>query len=158
MNRTWKCRECGATTEIGYDWLAEHGGPICEKCDCDMELQPNDKPQPDWLKIGEALLNWSDFMGGWDAKCWDDLRVALNRTKKNELVDMLVDKADAAGLVPEDFDDIIHDLAAGVVADVNNGGLDAQVQYLVEGLGAENAEKELDQLIEKHANRTEAGE
>ena len=38
--RTWKCPECGYTTEISYDWLAENGGPICGKCDCDMELQP----------------------------------------------------------------------------------------------------------------------
>ena len=39
-NRTWKCPDCGATTEISYDWLAENGGPICGHCDCDMELQP----------------------------------------------------------------------------------------------------------------------
>jgi hypothetical protein len=38
--RTWKCPDCGATTEISYDWLAENGGPICGTCDCDMELQP----------------------------------------------------------------------------------------------------------------------
>ena len=38
--RTWKCPDCGETTEISYDWLAEHGGPVCEACDCDMELQP----------------------------------------------------------------------------------------------------------------------
>ena len=27
-------------TEMSYDWLAENGGPVCDKCDCDMELQP----------------------------------------------------------------------------------------------------------------------
>jgi hypothetical protein len=37
--RTWKCPDCGATTEVSYNWLAEHGGPVCEQCDCDMELQ-----------------------------------------------------------------------------------------------------------------------
>ena len=42
--RTWKCPECGHSEEIGYDWLAEHGGPICEQCDCDMELQPEAEP------------------------------------------------------------------------------------------------------------------
>ena len=42
--RTWKCSDCGKTTEISYDWLAEHGGPVCEKCDCDMELQPEATP------------------------------------------------------------------------------------------------------------------
>jgi hypothetical protein len=38
--RTWKCPDCGATTEVSYDWLAENGGPVCGKCDCDMEIQP----------------------------------------------------------------------------------------------------------------------
>jgi hypothetical protein len=38
--RTWKCPDCGTISEIDYDWLAEHGGPVCEQCDCDMELQP----------------------------------------------------------------------------------------------------------------------
>jgi transposase-like protein len=40
MARTWKCPECGHTEAIRYDWLAEHGGPVCEHCDCDMEVQP----------------------------------------------------------------------------------------------------------------------
>jgi hypothetical protein len=43
MARTWKCPECGHTEAISYDWLAEHGGPVCGECDCDMELQPNAK-------------------------------------------------------------------------------------------------------------------
>ena len=38
--RIWKCPDCGTTTDFSYDWLAENGGPICGKCDCDMELQP----------------------------------------------------------------------------------------------------------------------
>ena len=98
--RTWKCSDCGTTTEVSYDWLAEHGGPVCEKCDCDMELQP------------EATV---------------DERFAV--------VERLVDKADAAGLQPEDIDDLVHDLAASTAADVNNGGLSDQIKYLVEGIG-----------------------
>jgi hypothetical protein len=39
-SRLWKCSECGHVEEIDQDWLAEHGGPVCDKCDCDMELQP----------------------------------------------------------------------------------------------------------------------
>ena len=42
MTRTWKCPECGKTVEVSYDWLAEHGGPVCEDCDCDMELRGDD--------------------------------------------------------------------------------------------------------------------
>jgi len=51
-------------------------------------------------------------------------------------------------LDPEDLDDIVHDLTASVAADVNNGGLEDQIAYLVDGLGAEHAERQLDELIE----------
>lgn len=40
--RTWKCPECGHTEDIDYDWLAQNGEPVCGKCDCDMELQPEE--------------------------------------------------------------------------------------------------------------------
>ncbi len=36
--RTWKCPQCGLSLENNYDSLAERGGPVCEKCDCDMEI------------------------------------------------------------------------------------------------------------------------
>ena len=38
--RTWKCPQCGHSEEISYCWLAEHGGPVCSRCDRDMELTP----------------------------------------------------------------------------------------------------------------------
>ena len=111
-SRTWKCPDCRTTTEIDYDWLAANGGPICGKCDCDMELQP---------------------------EVADDGRSAE--------VERLANKADAAGLQPEDFDDLVHDLAASVAADVNNSGLVDQLRYLVDGLGAQHTEQQLDELI-----------
>ena len=114
MIRIWKCPECGHAEEISYDWLAEHGGPICEQCDGDMTLQ---------------------------------LETALDEMHTT-LVERLVAKADGAGLEPEDIDDIVHELAASVAADVNNGGLEDQIKYLVDGLGAQNAEKQLDELIQ----------
>ena len=79
--RTWKCPQCGASLEIGYDWLAEHGGPVCEHCDCDMDLQPagadNEKLAAELLEIGSELLEWANTMGGWEAKCWTRLRTAM---------------------------------------------------------------------------------
>ena len=113
MIRTWKCPDCWETREISYDWLAEHGGPICEHCDCDMDIQP------------EA--------------------VADDRTA---VVERLANKADSAGLQPEDLDESVHDLAASIAADVNNGGLEDQLRYLVEGIGAQHTERQLDELIE----------
>ena len=52
------------------------------------------------------------------------------------VVKRLVNKAESAGLQPEDLDETVHDLVSGVASDINNGGLEDQVKYLVEGLGA----------------------
>jgi hypothetical protein len=112
--RTWKCPDCGLSTEISYNWLAEHGGPVCDKCDCDMELQ------------SEATA--------------DD---------RATIVERLTEKVNAAGLEPEDVDDLVHEFASSVAADVNNGGLEDQITYLVDGLGAQHAERQLDELIEE---------
>ena len=117
--RIWKCPDCKKTTEISYDWLAEHGGPVCEKCDCDMELQP------------EAA--------GANAA----------------VVERLVNKADAAGLQPEDCDELVHELAASIAADANNGGLEDQIAYLVAGLGAQHTERQMDELIESQPKEGE---
>jgi hypothetical protein len=62
----------------------------------------------------------------------------------------LASKAASAGLRPEDLDEAVHELASSAAADVNNGGLEDQVRYLVEGLGAEHAERQLDELIQEH--------
>ena len=161
--RTWKCPQCGASLEISYDWLAEHGGPVCEHCDCDMDLQPaadNGSLTAELLEIGKELLDWADMMGGWDAKCWTRLRTAISKAPvareqeapeaaaSDDQIERLVDKADAAGLEPEDLDEIVHEFAASVAADVNNGGLDDQIRYLVDGMGVQQTERQLDDLIE----------
>ena len=143
----------------------------------DMELQPaavdNDKLLVELSEIGKELLEWADRMGGWDAKCWEKLRDAIDRsprygsdagapTKAADdraiIVDRLAAKADAAGLKPENLDDLIHDLTASVAADINNGGLEDQIACLVEAMGAEHTERELDELIEQHTNRLDKGE
>ena len=162
--RTWKCPQCGASLEITYDWLAEHGGPVCEHCDCDMDLQPavtgNEKPAAELLEIGKELLDWADMIGGWDAKCWTRLRAAISKAggahnqeapqtvSSEEQIERLEDKAEAAGLGPEDLDELVHELAASTAADVNNGGLDDQIRYLVEGMGVQQTERQLDDLID----------
>jgi len=161
--RTWKCPQCGASLEIGYDWLAEHGGPVCEHCDCDMDLQPaaadNERLAAELLEIGKELLEWAETMGGWEAKCWTRLRTIISKAPaaresevpeatSDDQIERLVDKADAAGLEPEDLDEIVHEFAASIAADVNNGGLDDQIRYLVDGMGVQQTERQLDDLIE----------
>ena len=162
--RTWKCPQCGTSLEISYDWLTEHGGPVYEHCDCDMDLQPaaagNGKLAAELVEIGKELLEWADTMGGWEAKCWTRLRTAVSKAPvareqevpraaaSDDQMERLVDKAEAAGLEPEDLDELVHELTASIAADVNNGGLDEQIRYLVDGMGVQQTERQLDDLIE----------
>lgn len=39
-SRVWRCPDCGHTEEIDQDWLADHGEPVCGRCDVDMQIQP----------------------------------------------------------------------------------------------------------------------
>ena len=74
------------------------------------------------------------------------------------VVNRLTTKAESAGLEPEDLDEIVHELASSFAADVNNGGLEEQLAYLVEGLGAQHTERQLNGLIEERARRPKEGE
>jgi len=143
--RTWKCPQCGFSLEVSYDWLAEHGGPVCEHCDCDMDLRPvdthNEKLAAELLEIGRELLDKP-------AKAHEQADGPPIAAASEQQIERLVDKADAAGLEPEDLDEIVHDLAASIAADVNNGGLDEQIRYLVDGMGVQQTERQLDDLIE----------
>jgi hypothetical protein len=38
VSRIAECPECGHAEVIGQDWLADHGAPVCNHCDCDMQL------------------------------------------------------------------------------------------------------------------------
>lgn len=46
---TWKCLECGETTEWSMQDVSDSGTPVCAHCDCDMEL---DESLEGWVKIG----------------------------------------------------------------------------------------------------------
>lgn len=52
---------------------------------------------------------------------------------------------DAKGVEPEDLDDLVHDLKAEEAADINNGGLTSQVEYLL------SAGLTVEQIIERSA-------
>ncbi|MGO9110428.1 MAG: hypothetical protein ACLP9L_14490 [Thermoguttaceae bacterium] len=65
------------------------------------------------------------------------------------VVERLVNKAESAGLKAEDLDETVHDLMSSIASDINNGGLEDQVTYLVEGLGEQDTERQIDELIEE---------
>jgi hypothetical protein len=59
----------------------------------------------------------------------------------------LLERAEAGGLEPEALDELIHDAAATTAAAINNGGLQEQIEYLVDRFGVEDASKTLDGLL-----------
>jgi hypothetical protein len=73
----------------------------------------------------------------------------------NPAVDRLFDKAEDAGLTSENLDELVHELAASIAADVNNSGLEDQIRYLVKDLGVSAVEKQLDQIIEGRKGQSE---
>jgi hypothetical protein len=133
--RTWKCPDCGQSVNVDYDWIAEHGMPVCEKCDCDMELQP--AAGDDGLLIAAARPAEPTTAA-----------ITPKRGVTEEQIQRLVAKAEAAGLQAEDLDELVHELASSIAADINNDGMDAQLRYLAEEMGLPAAEKQLDEQIE----------
>ena len=68
---------------------------------------------------------------------------------RDQHLEQLVAKAEAAGLKAEDFDETVHDLASGIAADINNAGLEDQLRYLIDEWGGEAAGREIDRLAEE---------
>ena len=75
---------------------------------------------------------------------------SLQAAPDHAAAERLVAKAEAAGLQPEDLDEAVHDLASAIAARINNGGLEEQVGYLVERLGVEDTERQIDEAIKTH--------
>ncbi|MCK2240050.1 MULTISPECIES: hypothetical protein [unclassified Crossiella] len=57
--------------------------------------------------------------------------------------------AENLGLLPEDLDDTVHDQASRPATAINNGGLDAQIFYLVEQMGEAETEQAIRELAEE---------
>jgi len=171
--KTWRCPECGYTEEISYDRLAEHGGPVCDKCDHDMELQPCLPPvftppseaQPRGAILGIPIepINMGDDDNGSVER--NELGSPMGSTVKGiesvagayeervAEVNRLVDKADDVGLKSEDFDEMVHELASSIASDINNSGIEEQIYFLAKELGIQSTEKQLNELIASYVTR-----
>jgi hypothetical protein len=53
--------------------------------------------------------------------------------------DELVALAEGIGLTPEDLDEAVHETASKRASEVNNGGLEAQIDYLIDAFGPQGA-------------------
>ncbi len=58
-----------------------------------------------------------------------------------DTVAFLLEKAEAAGLKPEDLDEAVHDAMSARASAINNDGLEGQLQFLVEECGASHVEE-----------------
>jgi hypothetical protein len=85
--------------------------------------------------------------GAWALPMTDDELAAA--------VERLADKAETAGLQPEDLDEMVHELASSIASDTNNGGVDEQIKYLAKEMGAQQTERQIDELIEERQAREE---
>ena len=103
------------------------------------------------LDEATAERNWdgcrtTGVSGQWSLQADDDHAAVVER---------LADKAESAGLKPEDLDETVHELASSIAADINNGGLEEQVRYLVKETGAQQTERQIDELIEERQRQKE---
>ena len=69
----------------------------------------------------------------------------------------LQELAVALGLESEDLDEAVHDAASHIGSNVNNQGLDRQIQFLVDQLGEQGAEEEIRTAAEGHRDEDEEG-
>jgi hypothetical protein len=60
------------------------------------------------------------------------------------------------GLEAEDLDDLVHDAYSRQASEVNNGGLDSQVRFLIESYGTGGARSLLSDLRPEAAGRASA--
>jgi hypothetical protein len=68
---------------------------------------------------------------------------------RDEPIDDLLAKAEAAGLETADLDEIVHDLTSSIAADVNNEGLEGQLRYLIDQMGVQGVMQQLDRLAKE---------
>ena len=73
---------------------------------------------------------------------------------RDQAINALLAKAEAASLNTADLDEIVHEMAASIAANVNNSGMDGQIRYLIDQMGIQGATKQLDRLAEERADTT----
>lgn len=90
-----------------------------------------------------------------DVSSIEQIPPAMAPEDRDQAIENLLAKAEAAGLEAEDVDEMVYELAASIAADVNNSGLDGQLGYLLDQLGSEGTSKQLDRLAEKRRESTD---
>ena len=79
---------------------------------------------------------------------YSDIVIEMYRPPAPDTI-ALWELAEDMGLDGEDLDEAVHDAASRIGSDVNNQGLDRQIQFLAEQLGARGAEEEIRAAVEE---------
>lgn len=62
-------------------------------------------------------------------------------------IEAIVTDLESQGLDPADLDALVHDLASGEASNANNGGLAAQVRYMLNVCGVDGCKATIEQLV-----------
>jgi hypothetical protein len=148
-----------------------HSGTRCHKCQSWLDEYdiPNDpaaeKPRnPVMSKLLAACqavaANWEQGDLAAAARLFSEAvqlatetgpPTAADSLERQQRLEQLLEKADAAGLEDEDLDETVHELAASIASDVNNSGLDGQLGFLLDEMGHEATLKQLNELAKDHS-------
>lgn len=59
----------------------------------------------------------------------------------------IVKQAKSNGIKSEDLDELVHEVISKTASSINNGGLEAQIEFLIDKLGAHEVERELKLIV-----------
>ena len=133
----WKCPSCPN--------IVEQGSLTCGRCYCSMQLQIDAEiwKCPQCGHAQEFSQRWLAEHGlpvcpncDIDMELHPEAKQGANPQQPD--IDRLVEKVDTANLKPEDLDNLVHDLAASIASDTNNGGVEDQIRYLIKEMSAAN--------------------
>lgn len=76
--------------------------------------------------------------------------MAYAKKLTDEEIEHLVEFAESLGLEAGDFDGEVDDFKSAERAEINNGGLEAQLAYLCDGMGPAEAEEYIRKVREEN--------
>jgi len=79
----------------------------------------------------------------------DDVQPFSSASKEIESLEEL---ATSNSIVPEDLDELVHECGSSEASDINNGGLEHQIEFLIHRLGKARARKMLQEIAESKSS------
>lgn len=144
----WKCPICHQAAEGTLETVF---GLALIKFDDDDQAEYAGETQIDWNsqitclnRDGKVMLQCPEGHR-WQADRFEE-DVPAAPSQPAETLDTLLTVAEGAGLQGEDLDDAVRELTDSIAADVNNSGLEGQLEYLGQEMGLQAVRKLLEEL------------